>query len=83
MIDFLVDGNDPADGFAVAQFIAVVRCSGNLFKLVPHLAGVLGIAWTAGIRQPSHADTHPGRKKPPSLLSAVFVTGSLTERYCR
>jgi hypothetical protein len=44
MIDFLVDGNDPADGFAVAQFIAVVRCSGNLFKLVPHLAGVLGIA---------------------------------------
>jgi hypothetical protein len=44
MIDFLVDGNDPAGGFAVAQFIAVTGCSGNLLKLVPHLAGVLDIA---------------------------------------
>jgi len=35
MIDFLVDGDDPASGFAVAQFIVVKGCSGNLLKLVP------------------------------------------------
>jgi hypothetical protein len=65
MIDFLVDGNDPAGGFAVAQFIAVAGCSGNLLKPVPHLAGVLGIARTTGIRQPSYADTHPTEKNRP------------------
>jgi hypothetical protein len=66
MIDFLVDGNDPADGFAVAQFIAVVRCSGNLFKLVPHLAGVLGIAWTAGNGSPATpTHTHQAEKNRP------------------
>jgi hypothetical protein len=58
-----LDGNDPAGGFAVAQFIAVTRCSGNLPKLVPHLAGVLGIARTTGIRQPSRVDTHSDIKK--------------------
>jgi len=36
MIDFLVDGNDPASGFAVAQFIVVKGCPGNLPKHVPH-----------------------------------------------
>ncbi|MGX7004238.1 hypothetical protein [Caballeronia sp. KNU42] len=39
MIDFLVDGNYPPSGFAVAQFIVVKSCSGNLLKLVPHAAG--------------------------------------------
>jgi len=38
MIDFLVDGNDPASGFAVAQFIVVKGCSGNRLELVPHPA---------------------------------------------
>jgi hypothetical protein len=36
MIDSLVDGNDPASGFAVAQFIVVKGCPGNLPKHVPH-----------------------------------------------
>jgi hypothetical protein len=27
-----VDGNDPASGFAVAQFIVVTGCSGNLLN---------------------------------------------------